>query len=485
MRLFLFILAAFSLSHTASAQQPNNSFLVQIIVTYQEEDPLHPWLDLQPNARYGYGVVIDANRVLTTEPLIRYNRHIELRRPTAGVKTTASVVTSDPSAGLAILRTSNQDDLGGTRAIHIAKQVPLDASVKILQLDGTSNLRNDNAHVLRASVTSMPSSANRRLLYSLLASVAVNGPGAVVIYKGKLAGLVQDYHSGTRVAQMEPCTAINSFITDTKHSEYTGIASAGFTWSTLVDPTKRRFLGIGENIGGVIVHACLPGSGAFDTLRPNDVIIEWDGHVVDNLGFYNDRFYGRIEFTHLVNGTRQPNDVVPVTVVRDRRMVQAHVALSRQLDRHLLIPENVTDTPSPYLISGGLVIRELSGKYIRAHGSDWRGSFNPRLAHMYLSGPQNNACVNEHVVILAGVLADPINIGYQHFSNELITHINDQPVLNINDVFRIVDADDGLRSVRLKGIGVDLVLSEKNLKEADKRVAHTYRISNLRREATQ
>ena len=86
----------------------------------------------------------------------------------------------------------------------------------------------------------------------------------------------------------------------------------------------------------------------------------------------------------------------------------------------------------------------------------------------------------DHVVILSAVLADPINIGYQHFANEVITHINKKPVNSMKDVFRIVDTDKHITHITLKSIGNDIVLAPDRMQEADKRIANLYRVSKLR-----
>ncbi len=144
-------------------------------------------------------------------------------------------------------------------------------------------------------------------------------------------------------------------------------------------------------------------------------------------------------FSYLIKGRREPGDTVPVTIIRDRKRITVPVELSHWSNNLSLIPENDTGEQVEYLVNGGIVIRELTADYLRAHGSHWQKIVDPRLVHLYLT--QKHAAVEdeEHVVILSRVLADPINTGYQSFHNDLITHLNDQPVRNMADVFRIVE----------------------------------------------
>lgn len=458
--------------------------VLRITVTYQKEDPFLPWRSMSPAKRYGYGVVIGDGRVLTTESLVRHQRLVELRRPMSGARIVAEVIMSDPTLDLALLQVAGLSELKGIKKARIAGRLPVHARVEIVQFDGTSDLQSDPAQVLKVSVQSLPSAPYRALVYSLLMDVAVNGNGAGVFRKGKLAGLVVGYNRSSRMGYAIPCSTIRSFLEDVENPPYIGTASAGFMWYGLSDPAKRRYLGLADDHGGVLVVGCIPGSGADDALQPNDVMIELDGNSIDNLGFYDDPYFGRIEFGYLISGARRPGDLLTLRIVRNKKEMTVNVKLSHQQDDRLFIPEDIIGRPSEYLLTGGFLIREVSGRYIRAHGSEWETMFNPRLVHMYLSGVSNRWEPGHHPVILARVLADPVNIGYQGFRNELITHVNGRAITCIEDIFQIVDDDGGVVSLRLKGVGVDLVLPRKDLRAIDKGISDMYRVPGARRRSS-
>ena len=103
------------------------------------------------------------------------------------------------------------------------------------------------------------------------------------------------------------------------------------------------------------------------------------------------------------------------------------------------------------------------------------------MVHTYLAAKHAASAVSEHVVILSGILPDPINIGYQQrFRDEIITAVNGQAVSNMTDVFRIADRDGSLRRLTLKSVGADLVLDEDELAVANARLARQYRVPALR-----
>jgi S1-C subfamily serine protease len=279
---------------------------------------------------------------------------------------------------------------------------------------------------------------------------------------------------------MLPYTLISHFLKDALKPPYKGFATAGVTWTPLVDPVKRAYLGVKKNGKGILVLSCLPGTGAAETLKPNDVILEWDGNSIDNLGYYDDSDFGRLGFANLIKSKREPGDVVPLVIVRDGNETKVDVRLDRWLDNAALIPEDVIGEQAEYLVEGGLIIREVTGRYLKSHGPDWQQEMDSRLVHMYLTQRYSPSQPDEHVVILSGVLPASINIGYQNRQDMIITGLNGKPVRNMSDVFRIVDSDISIKHISLKSIGVDIVLDQSKLVDSNDKTAEIYRIPALR-----
>jgi S1-C subfamily serine protease len=465
---------------TVAGPQELESALVEVTVTSQEFDPFIPWQRKPPATRRGYGVLVDNSRVLTTENLVRNHKLVELRRIRTGEKIAATVELSDCQADLALLKIADGANFTGIPPVRLAEHVASTGSVEILQFDETSQIQRGKAQIVNISVSELPTAPYPVLIFSLLTDLNVNGEGAVAVYEGKIAGLLISYDPGSRVGRMLPYPVIKHFLDDALKPPYKGFATAGVTWTSLIDPAKRAYLGVKQNGKGILVLACLPGTGAAETLKPNDVIMAWDGKSLDNLGFYEDPDFGRLGWANLIKGRREPGNVVPVTIIRDQAEKTIDVRLDRWLDSAVLIPEDVTGEQAEYLVEGGFIIRELTGRYLKAYGPDWQQEVDPRLVHLYLTQRYSPSQPDEHVVVLSGVLPDTINIGYQNQQNMMITGLNGKPVRNMADVFRIVDADKSIKHISLKSIGVDLVLDQSELMAANQRIAEIYRLPALR-----
>jgi hypothetical protein len=364
--------------------------------------------------------------------------------------------------------------------IPTATAVPNRAEVEILQFDQTGQLQRGHSEVIQIAMSALPNANASSLTFNLLTDLTTNGQGAPVLYENRLAGLVMSQDETARVVSIVPYPVLAHFLKDASEKPYKGFASAGFVWKKLVDPAKRAYLKIPQEGKGVLVLSRMSGTGASTMLKPNDVILGWDGYAVDNLGYYKDPDFGRLQFSYLIKGRREPGDTVPVQLVRNGTNATVRLPLSRFLDDAALIPENVTGRQAEYLVEGGFIIRELTGRYLRSYGSRWQWRVDARLVSLYMTRKYDVKRPGDRVVILSGVLPDPINMGYQRVHAEIITSLNGKPIRNMADVFRIMEEDGHITRLALLSRGVDLVLAKDKLTEANARLAKAYRIPTLR-----
>jgi hypothetical protein len=455
------------------------SNLVQVIVTTQQQHPMMPWQSSELSRLVGYGMVLDDKTVITTEHLIRNAKFIELRRPRTGAKIPATVRLSDSQVNLALLDIGSGAGQLSFGAIAGAGPSRKRQPVTILQFDETSQAQEGDGQIVQVMMAPLSDAPYASLACSVLTDLNVNGEGAPVIADGQLAGLMMSYSRGERVGHMVPQFVMERFLERARIKPYPGFASAGFGWASLVDPVKRRYLGVGDHDRGIMVLTVLPRPGGDVGLKPNDVVLTWDGRPVDNMGFYEDPDFGRMDLSCLIKMRGRVGDEATVGIVRDRKPMDVRISLVQREDAHALIPEDLDGKPVEYLIEGGLVIRELTGRYLHAHGTDWRRSADPRLVNVYLSRKLRPEKPGDRVVILSMVLPDPINVGYQDLFNRTITALNGKPVRNMGDVFRIATQDGAIERIAVEAVGVDLVLDRDALPAANARIARNYGIPRL------
>lgn len=450
--------------------------------TCQTCDTFQPWQKDQPTLRRGYAVAIGPRHLITSESLVRNHTLVELRRADSGARIAATVECADYQVNLALLSVDAGAGAPRLKPLGFADSLARRPALRILQFDESSQVQRGDARLVRTAMQRLPHSPHLALNFVLLTDLNVNGEGAPVVEGGKIAALVIAYDRGARTAAALPFPVLTRFAELAAQPSYAGFAAAGFQWTPLVDPAKRAFLGVTTPERGVLVLNCLAGTGAAEVLRPGDVILAWDDAAVDSMGFYEDSRFGRLAFPYLIQGRRRPGDAIRVRAVRDGQETELALRLSAYRDETALVPENVVGASEPYLIVGGLLIRELTGAYLRAHGNDWSRRVDSRLTHVYLTRKTEPERPGDRVVLLAAVLPDAINVGYQNFRNEIVTRVNGQPVRHLRDVFRIERESGAVRSLSLKSMGVDLVLDPKRIPEADARIAAAYNVTSLRRQ---
>jgi len=464
----------------ARADRRAETYLCRAMVAAQGYDPFMPWQKTRSADRLGYGAVVAPGRVLTTEHLVRNSTLIELQLPRSGRKIPAGVLAVDPQFNLALLNVPNNGLQGIEGALAVAGAAGRRQTVTILQLDSTQEIQSGKGEIIQVSNEKLPNAPYASLAFTLLTDLNVHGEGAPVIRNGKLVGLMMSYTQGTRTGKLVPYPVIRRFLDDAMDPPYVGAATAGFLWAPLVDPVKRAWLGVPDEGGGVQVLSCIPRSGAAAVLQSNDVILSLGGAKLDPLGYYQDADFGRLSLSYLIKGRRVPGEMLTAAIVRNGQRMNAPVTLSHLADEEALIPENAEGRRPPYLVTGGLFLRELTGRYIRSLGSRWDDILPASVVQTYLTRRTAPQEPGDRVVMLSGVLPHPVNVGYQHLGNRVVEKVNGREVRNMADVFRAVDTAGGLHRVSLRNFGVDLVLDRAVLPQADAEIAASYGIAEPR-----
>ena len=482
--LALLLLALASIRGGAAETPAAGVQVMDILVTCQNCDEHMPWRLSRPQFRQGYGVVIGPGRVLTTEELVRQATLVELRQPGRAAKFAATIRQADPQLAAALLEVRDAAFQRELEPVTLATNVARGAQTRIVQYDD-SGLRQEGAgRIVEIGVEGLPSARAAVLTIRVLSDLRVQNPGAPVYCDGQLAGIMMRYDAQHQTGFVLPAPVLARFLQAAAEPVYRAPPSGGFGWAPLVDVAKRRYLGMADEAGGVQVTDIASNATVAGVLEPNDVLLRWDGFAIDDQGFYSDPEYGRTRLSQAIAGTRRAGERVPIEFARQGLRQQATVTLRAHNDTDALVPENTIGAAPDYLVESGFVLRELTGLYLRAGG---RGvsSGNLRLAHIYLTRAAQPECAGDRVVILSGVLPDPVNAGYQELRDEVVAAVNGEPVRNLRDVFRIMDRDHGIQRLAFQGRGIDVVLDTTQRETVNARIAKAYRIPELRRLTTE
>ncbi len=456
--------------------------MVHVRVSQIEADRFMPWRSSVPQRREGFAIVVRPGLFLVPEVLVRNHAAIELRRAGFIRRVPAQVVHADERIGLAMLQATESDWFLDAVPLPVLTEIPQNGDFTILQWGANDHLQVGQGSLLSIGFESIGDGIPHQLTYELAASMRIDNTGTPILHDGKLAGLAMQFRGGRRTVITIAPENITRFLEASEHETYTGIPEPDFYMKRLADPVRRRFLGVPATYEeqGIYVAATLPNPDVEHGLEVGDVILEWDGHMLDARGNYEHAQYGRIPFQHLV-AQRMPGDQVPVKIIRDKTVKHMQVLMRTNDEVHRRIPRNEAGKPDDYVVSAGFIFRELTLDFLKAFGDSWERRADIDLTwHAYTHQDDPDDPV-QRTVILVGVLADPINIGYRELRHQIVTHVNGHKILSLADLAAKLD-QDGLKSVTLSGMeAVPLRFEPAEVEQANQRIQARFQIPTLSR----
>jgi len=457
--------------------------MIEVRAAQVEADRFLPWRNSVPRWQSGYAVAVEPGIFLVPEPLIRNHAAMQVRPAGSILPIPAEVIVADPRVGLALIRASAQDALADTIPLPRALSIPSEEPFVIVQWGDNDHLQTDTGNLLSIGHQSIGQGIPPQLTYDLASSMRASEPGTPILHEGRLAGLAMRFEGRRGSATILAPESIERFLTAATNLTYRGVPEPDFESIPLADPVRRAFLGVPAAYGnrGVYISRVQQPPDTPHGLLPQDVLLQWDGYDLDARGNYEHPAYGRIPFQHLM-AQRSAGEQVAATIVRDQTVQEVRVTLRAHDDVLAPIPENTIGEPDDYVVAAGLVFRELTRDFLEAHGSRWQRRADINLTwHAYGNVTNAPSAAPQRTVILVGVLADPINIGYRDLHSRRVLQINGQTIANLADLAARLDAQ-GLQSVTLAQMeDVPLVFDPAEVAVADQRIQQRFQIPRLQR----
>jgi S1-C subfamily serine protease len=483
------LIAACFAAGRAVAQSPYRDKVVALRVTRQLFDEDRPWTKLNPEVRDGTAVVLSGRRLLTEANMIQNATFIQVEKHGRAAWIPARLVHADFEIDLALLTVDEEgffDDLTPARIAASSRTEGFVSSVrwKDRQFEVSSSRPG------RIEVLESPFGTVHHAFLRLATDFSGGGWAEPVFAGDELIGLTvaQDGQKATVVPAEILEAYVESPAREGDASAYRGFASiGGLLWQTNTDRALSAYLGLEGEPRGVFIRRVPWGSTGCSSLHPRDILLELDGHAIDASGNYNHPHYGQLRFDHSVVEGHVPGDVVSARVLRDRRLIDLEIELRSYPSSARLIPWLRADTEPPYLVAGGLVLRELDGRYLSSWGSDWRAKAPPQLRYFYDLLGSAQSPERRRIIVLSRVLPAPYNIGYHGVADLPVESINGVEIDSIADLEQgFAQPKDGLHRVVFypnSSIG-EVVLDATAFEQATEAILSAYEIpKRLRRSA--
>jgi hypothetical protein len=222
----------------------------------------------------------------------------------------------------------------------------------------------------------------------------------------------------------------------------------------------------------VLVVSTDYGGSAWGLLEPGDAILEIADHRISSNSTV--KFRGRYRTRYdVMLGWAAVGDPLDLVILRKgvRRKVTLKLAPPAPL-----VARSQYDRAPTYFIYGGLVFQVLSRDFLSTWDS-WWDKAPKEFLHLYYSG--NRTAERQEVVILTQVLADEINVGYEHLYSESVVAVNGRMPRDMIDFVQQVEGTRGLVEIKTSSDGV-IVLDADAANAGNQRILSRYRIARDR-----
>lgn len=443
----------------------------------QSYDFTSPWAKLRPWSRRMTGLVVEGNRILVAGGLLANSTLIEVQKKGEPNRYPAKVVIADHEVPLTLLAVDDANFFADLEPLPIAAELPEGGQVAIARWLASGQFETAEGNIRQVVV--QDHSPGRTPLLSLDVSTSIESSGAsdVVIAEDRIIGLA----TGKSESQLRVMGApiLRQFLDQAQSGSYRGFARHAFGWQSLTNPALRRYLGVPEGEGGLLVREILPKSSAAGVLRPGDVVLKLAGHPIDQSGKFDHPRYGKLFFSVLFTDGRSPGESIEAVVLREKKQVTLQIPLRRLDPDSDVVPPYLNDRPPEYLVLGGLVFQALSKPYLETWREWWKNAPLRMLVAYDQVGPFPPEG-QPRIVVLSRVLPDPVNLGYQDLEPMIITAVNGRPATDLASVaaawrdpvggFQVIDVLPGQSTSRI-------VLDAQAAGEAEARIRALYGIT--------
>ena len=433
--LFLTVLLVIG-TNSAESARPETSI---VHLTTFSQQPLwnEPWRFDYVRRSTGSGFVISGQRIMTNAHVVSWAKEILVQRYRDSQPYVAAVKHIAHDCDLAILEVEDAAFFEGMTPLEFGELPEVWSTVTTIGYPaGGDEISYTQGVVSRIESRTYAHSRTRSFLTGQTdAAINPGNSGGPVIQDGKVVGVAfQNSSSLENTGYFIPTPIIEHFVEDAADGTYDGFPEAGFTVTTLINESFRRYLGLTEPEFkglGVRVDALLPGLEQPVSVQVDDVLLEVDGKPVRSDGSVD--YHGNRVFVGVLFDDYQVGETVDVTLVRGGRLMNVEVTVqSYTADRS---EGNQYDRLPDYYIYAGLVFTELSADYLSTIDQEL-GAFERPELYFELSFRRYEDADNArpNPVVITTILPHPVNADVQLRHGSLIDTINGARIESLKDV---------------------------------------------------
>eukprot|EP01119_Soliformovum_irregulare_P005076 TRINITY_DN1645_c1_g1_i1.p1 TRINITY_DN1645_c1_g1~~TRINITY_DN1645_c1_g1_i1.p1 ORF type:complete len:553 (+),score=147.15 TRINITY_DN1645_c1_g1_i1:20-1678(+) len=451
--------------------------MIKVFATTASPNHFLPWQMKSSRDSTGSGFIFNNNGtpgILTNAHVVANQTFVSVRRHGLPNRFIAKVESIGHDCDIAMLTVEDPFFWKGVQPLELGDVPSLQDEVSVVGYPtGGDNISITNGVVSRIELSPYVHGATNLLSIQIDAAINPGNSGGPVIQDGKVAGIAfQNLPTAENIGFIIPVPIIKHFLEDKiRNPRYMGFPALGVQCQPMENPFLRKFFKLKAEDTGLLVTWISPLSKAKNVLQLDDVITKVDQYQVANDGTvrFSDRG-DRVAFDHVFH-SKFLDQSVNLKILRNGEPLEVNVSLTER-DTMNLVPIHTHDSRPSYFVHGGLVFTKFVQPYLHEYGSEWYNSSPRRLSYIALNSDKERA--EQEVVILAHVLADEVNWGYNTACNLIVKKFNGIPIENLRQLSRLVEQN---KEPHLR-FDLDeymvIILDAETTKAANKRILEKY-----------
>jgi S1-C subfamily serine protease len=422
----------------------------------------------------GAGFVISGKRIMTNAHVVSNATFITVVKEGDPTPWEARVLHVAHDCDLAILGVYDEKFFEGTKPLEFGGIPALESTVSAYGYPiGGDRLSVTTGVVSRIDFQPYShSEVDSHLAIQIDAAINPGNSGGPVMQNGKVVGVAFQGFSGAvaqNVGYMIPTPVVRRFLQDVEDGSYDRYMDLGATYFPVLNPAKRKALGIEEPDRGVIIGSVFDGGPAQEKLQPGDVILSVDDYKVYADGKI-DLDGEKTEMAEIFE-RKFKGDKVKLEVLREGAKQDITLDLDRPWPFEM--QARAYDKRPRFVLVGGLLFQPLNRDFLDAQkdvDTRLRYFFDFYVSdHLYRERPE--------VIVLSEILKDPVNTYAAPFKGGIVDKINGQRIKSLDDVAAAFEQPGEFHVIEILGEGRPIVLERSTLAEAGERIRQRYRVT--------
>jgi len=415
--------------------------VVKIFSVRTEPNLSMPWQMKRPYSTTASGFIVAGRIIVTNAHAVGFQTSVRVRKHGSAEKFVAKMIGVCHQCDLAVLTVEENHFWRDVEALEFGDVPELQESVTVIGYPtGGDSISVTKGVVSRVEETYYSHGNFRLLAIQIDAAINPGNSGGPALLGTKVVGVCfETLINAENIGYIIPVPVVLHFLEDIKRNagNCSGFCDIGIQIQLLESENIRAAMGMTTEQSGILVNKVYPLSDAANVLKKDDVITSIDGSSIGNDGTIHFRDGGeRISFRYALL-SKFDGDPVKFEFLRDGKLMSSDVKVVKPTMLSL-VTANQYDVQPSYFIFAGLVFQSLTQPFLSAEwGKEWQQKAPVRFVEKALYAAKDFA--DQEIVILSQILAADINVTYQQYVPNVVTHVNRVPIRNLRHLVELVD----------------------------------------------